>query len=513
MPSRRRFLAQAAVLAVAAPRGFAATPRFEADPFTLGVASGYPSPDGFVLWTRLAPEPFAPGGGMAPVAVPVHWEVAEDEHFGAVVASGTSWAEPAWGHSVHVETARLAPGRAWFYRFHCGDATSAVGRTRTAPAADASPARLRFAVASCQHFEHGHYAAYRHMLDDELDFVLHLGDYIYESTWGPVHVRSHEAVREPTTLEDYRAHYACYRGDRALQAMHAAVPWLLVWDDHEVENDYANDRSQNLDPRDWFLARRAAAYQAYYEHMPLPRSMLPFGPDMRIHTTVDHGRLARFYLLDDRQYRSYQPCPRPGRGGSNIIEGCAAIGDPAATMLGAQQEAWFAAMLGASKSAWNLVGQQTLIGPSDGKPGPGERWYTDIWDGYPAARRRFTDSLVASRAANPVTFGGDVHSFWVNDLKRDFTRPESDTIATEFVTTSISSNPAPEGIIENALAANPGHIRYAVSGPRGYLRVEVTAAGMHTELRALDDVTRADSGCATLKRYAVTAGRAGAEEA
>lgn len=513
MPSRRHFLVQAAALAAGAPRMLRAAPQLNGDPFTLGVASGYPSPDGFVLWTRLAPAPFAPGGGMPGVPVPVSWEVAHDAHFGDVVARGTVWAEPAWGHSVHVETQRLMPGRWYFYRFHCGPATSATGRTRTAPAADVMPDRLRFAVASCQHYEHGHYGAYRHMLDDDLDFVVHLGDYIYESSWGPVHVRSHEAVREPITLDDYRARYACYRLDPALQAMHAAVPWLVVWDDHEVENDYANDRSQNLDARAWFLARRAAAYQAYYEFMPLPRWMLPFGPDMRIYTVVEHGRLARFYMLDDRQYRSYQPCPKPARGGSNIVEGCAAIGDPEATLLGAQQEAWLAAMLAESRGTWNLVGQQTLIAPADGKPGAGERWYTDIWDGYPAARTRFIDGLVASGATNPVTFGGDVHSFWVNDLKRDFAHPESATVATEFVTTSIASNPAPEGVIENALAANPGHIRCAIRGPRGYLRVELDAKGLRTDLRALDDVTREDSACKTLETHVVTAGRPGAERA
>ena len=514
MLTRRQWLANsgasASLLLTTPRRALAGWPR---DPFSLGVASGYPTPGSVVLWTRLAPEPYAPGGGMDPVPVAVRWEVAEDERFEKLAGSGITWADPGWGHSVHVEVPNLAPDRWYHYRFHAGDASSATGRTRTAPGYRDDNARLRFGCASCQHFEHGYYAAYRHMLDDDLDLVLHLGDYIYEGSWGKNNVRSHEQHGEPVSLDDYRARYARYRSDADLRAAHAACPWLVTWDDHEVDNDYAGAVSQDNDVEAWFLARRAAAYQAYYEHMPLPRRMLPAGPYLPLYTAVSFGRLARFYLLDDRQYRSPQPCPRPGRSGGNRIgESCEARLDPHASMLGQRQEAWFDAALGRSKSSWNVIAQQTLIADADGKPGPGKEYYSDGWSGYPAARDRLLDAIRTSGADNPVAFGGDVHAFWAADLKADFADPGSATVASEFVTSSISSNPAPSGIVEKVLAENP-HLRFGAGGPRGYLRVEIDADAMTTDMREVDDVRRRDSGCRTLKTFRVTAGRAGVEPA
>ncbi len=374
-----------------------ATSGFPNYPFTLGVASGYPSPDGIALWTRLAPEPLAPGGGLDPRTYRVQWEIADDEGFGRIVDEGVAYATPEWAHAVHVETARLAPARTYWYRFHAGDATSPTGRFRTAPARDAEPGRLRFAFASCQQYEQGYYAAYRHMLADELELVVHLGDYIYESSWGEALVRRHEGP-EPVTLEQYRARHACYRLDPDLQAAHAACAWLFTWDDHEVDNDYAASLSQDEDVRRWMLARRAMAYRAYFEHLPLRRAMTPLGPDLRLHARVPWGKLAAFTMLDTRQYKSPQPCPKPGRAGSNMIEDCAARANPAATMLGDAQERWLAAGLAAGVAQWNLLGQTTLMGQADSKAGPGQMFYSDAWDGYPAARRRLLQTLVDTRA-------------------------------------------------------------------------------------------------------------------
>ncbi len=506
--SRRTFLTQCGglLLAGAVPRLHAAPP-FAGDPFSLGVASGYPLPQGVALWTRLAPEPRAPGGGMPPIIVPVTWEVAADERFARVVASGTAYATPDWGHSVHVEVDTLLPARTYWYRFHAGSTTSPVGRTRTAPAPNAEVALLRFAVASCQHYEHGYFSAYRHMLDDDLDFIVHVGDYLYETSWGANLVRRHEAG-EPFTLEDYRARFAHYRGDPDLQRAHAAYPWYLMWDDHEFENDYANDRSENADHPRWFRARRAAAYQAYYEHMPLRRSMLPFGPDMRLHARATFGQLAEMNLLDTRQYRTPQPCPTPGRGGARVIENCAQRLDPTATLLGTRQEHWLAAGLATSKARWNLLAQTTLMAQSDGKAGAGEMFFSDGWDGYPAARQRLLDQLIATRAANPVVFGGDVHSFWVADLKQDFTAQNAPTVASEFVTTSITSYPPPEDRIQTALAEGP-HIHLATGQHRGYCRVEVTPQRLCTDLRVLDQPQQLDAKCSTLSTWIVEAGRPG----
>ena len=480
-------------------------------PFTLGVAAGYPSPTGIALWTRLAPAPLAPGGGMDPVVVPVRWEIAADERFANRVDDGLTYASPAEAHAVHVESERLAPARQYWYRFHAGDATSATGRFRTAPAAADIPDALRFAFVSCQQYEQGYFAAYRHIVADAPDLLVHLGDYIYESSWGLNHVRRHEAA-EPVTLEQYRARYACYKLDADLQAAHAACAWLLTWDDHEVENDYAGDRSEELAARRWMRARRAAAYQACYEHQPLRRAMTPFGADMRLHARVDFGRLARFHMLDTRQWRSAQPCPKPGRGGSNVIAQCVAREDAAATMLGAQQERWLAAGLADNGARWNLLGQTTRMAPADNTAGPGESWYSDSWDGFPAARQRLLDTLRDTAAPNPVVLGGDVHAFWVNDLKADVARADAPVMATEFVTTSVTSQPPPESIMRTAADEGP-HIHFATGQYRGYARMTLTPTQCTADLRALADVTRADTPCRTLSTWIVEDGRPGARPA
>lgn len=508
--SRRDFLRSALAAGALLPslRALAAPIAWSAYPFSLGVASGYPRADGAVLWTRLAPRPSESGGGVEQALIPVQWEVAEDEHFGKVVARGVSDAEAQWAHSVHVEVRGLAPWRWYHYRFHCGDATSVSGRLRTAPRADQAIDTLRFAAVSCQHFETGFYAAYRHMLDDALDLVLHLGDYIYESPTATRAVRRH-ARGEPFTLDDYRMHHAQYRSDDDLKAAHAAHAWLMVWDDHEVENDYAGAFSQNNDDPAWFLRRRANAYRAYYEHMPLPDAMRPFGAGMRIHTGVDYGPLLRFTLLDGRQYRTRQPCPPPGRGGSTTIENCAARLDEQASFLGPAQEQWFARELGNSRARWNIVGQQMLMAQSDSKRGAGEAFYSDAWDGYPAARRRVLSATAHSGARNPVFLGGDVHSFWVTDLKADYARADAPVLATEFVTTAVSSTPIPEALAAAIRDENP-HIRYGCTGPRGYLRMRLSQDRLQADLRGLDDVTRADSACRTLASFAVDDGEVGA---
>ncbi len=284
----------------------AADLRFATNPFTLGVASGYPEPNAVVLWTRLAPEPLVPGGGMPSAPIAVDWEVASDERFAKIVRSGTAYATPDWAHSVHVEATGLEPARDYWYRFTSGGARSATGRTRTAPAAGAPLARFRLAVANCQYYEYGHYAAYRAIAASELDLVVHVGDYIYEQR-GVARVRSHDAT-ECFTLDDYRHRHSLYKLDPDLQAAHAAFPWMFCSDDHEVSNDYASDHPIDGEPAEIFLPRRAAAYQAYYEHLPLPRRMLPRGPWQFMYTQRNFGDLVNLYMLDGRQYRSYQAC-------------------------------------------------------------------------------------------------------------------------------------------------------------------------------------------------------------
>ncbi len=507
--SRRKFLICTAGLAAAIPLArLLAQPRFERYPYTLGVASGYPTQQGVVLWTRLAPEPLA-GGGMPQAAVEVAWEVAADEAFRRIVARGTAIAAPEWAHSVHVEVTGLEPARWYYYRFHSGGAVSPAGRTRTAPA-PGPVERLRFAFASCQQYEQGYYVAYRHMAAEDLELVIHLGDYIYESSWGRNHVRKH-GTGEPTTLEEYRNRYALYKSDDDLKTAHAASPWIVTWDDHEVDNDYAADRSRDLDPPEEFLARRAAAYRAYYEHMPLPKRMQPRGPDMRIYTRAGFGALATFHVLDDRQYRSYQVCPRPGRGGSNVVSGaeCPERLDPALTLLGAEQERWLYEGLAASPARWNVIAQQTLMAQADRKPGEGQSFWTDGWDGYPRARERLLGQLAERRVANPVVIGGDMHMSVVADLKTDFDDPKAPVVATEFVGTSITSQGMSQKAIESWRADNP-HIHYANSTRRGYTTLELTAKRCITRLRAVNEKDP-DSPVRTSAAWTVEDGRPGAQ--
>ncbi|MCO5098088.1 MAG: alkaline phosphatase D family protein [Rhodocyclaceae bacterium] len=505
---RRNFLL-AASTALAAPRLWA-RPSFPADPFTLGVASGAPLPDGFVLWTRLAPDPMN-GGGLPPAAVEVRWEVARDEGFHAIVRAGRTMAEPEHAHSVHVEVAGLEPARWYWYRFMAGNAASAVGRTRTAPAPGAAVGSLRFAFASCQQYEQGFYAAHRHLAEEELDLVVFLGDYIYESSWGRSHVRKHEGP-EPYTLAQYRNRYARYKSDADLQRCHAAFPWLVTWDDHEVDNDYANDRSEDLDPE--FLVRRAAAYLAYWEHMPLRRSALPVGPRMQLYDRHDFGGLARFHVLDGRQYRDHQVCPRYGRGGSNVVSDphCPSRLEPVRSLLGAEQENWLHAGLSASRARWNIVAQQLLMAQVDRKPGPERQFWSDGWDGYPAARARLLRTIAERKPSNPLVIGGDVHFNCVADLKVDFDNPDAAAVATEFCGTSITSQ-GPAQTRLNALRSENPHVRFAHSEKRGYVVMDLSEGRCLAQLRVIDNEKEASTPVSTLAAFIVENGRAGAEAA
>ena len=513
--SRRKFLhslATAGAMCAMPARSAQGTVRFADDPFRLGVASGYPRPDGAVLWTRLVADTAQANGGMAPVAIPVRWEVAHDDRFASIAKAGTLEASPAWAHSVHAEPAGLKADSWYWYRFIAGGAASPVGRMRTAPAVDAAPARLRFAFASCQHYEQGFFSAHRHMLGDDLDLVVFLGDYIYESSWGREHVRKHNAP-EPYTLDDYRVRYALYKSDPDLQAAHRAYPWIATWDDHEVDNDYANDRSEDGMPAAQFLARRAGAYQAYYEHMPLPSSMQPRGPNMRIHARLPWGTLAQFHLVDGRQYRDPQACPtKPG--GSTVVDPavCTEIRDAARSMLGTAQEAWLDHSFAASRAQWNILAQPTLMAQFDRKSGDGLRFWTDGWDGYPAGRRRLLEAMVANKLANPVVIGGDVHMHYVADLKTDFDDARSPVIASEFCGTSISAQGPSQKSVDAVLPDNP-HIQFARSDHRGYVRASIGGGKFSADLIGLDTVKRQDTKASVLARFVVEDGRPGPQRA
>ena len=500
---RRRFLSGAAA-AVAAPWLASGARAADVERFSLGVASGQPRADGMVLWTRLT------GGDMAPRET-VRWELAADEAFTRIVARGEETAEADWAYSVHAEPVGLEAGRWYWYRFSALGERSAPGRTRTAPAADAA-ATLRFAIASCQRFDVGHYAAWRHVAGAGLDLVMFLGDYIYEYATRKDPVRRMEGG-EVFTLDQYRARYATHKSDPSLQAAHAAAPWLLVWDDHEVSNDYAGFRGQDLSVD--MHARRAAAYRAYWEHMPFPKSVRPVDASMRIVGRLDWGRLARIHLLDDRQYRDPQSCPKPNQGGSNTVAlaQCPALTDPARTLLGSEQEQWLAAGWDLDRP-WNLVAQQTLMARFtwlDPAIGGGAYW-TDGWDGYAPARNRLLGTVAAKKVPGVVVLGGDVHSNYVADLKADYDDPAAPVVASEFCGTSITSLSVAQTRLDAAREYNP-HIRYGRADQRGYMSFELDASELRASVQVVDRPVDPASAVTTAARFVVDAKRPGASTA
>ncbi len=477
--------------------------RFQSSPFTLGVASGDPTPDGVVLWTRLSPSPLD-GGGMPATPVDVTWEIARDERMSRLAQRGTITARPEWAHAVHVEVEGLEPDRWYWYRFRTGNEVSAVGRTRTLPRAAAGIDRLRFAFASCQHYEQGYYTAYRQLAGEGLDLMFFLGDYIYEGAGIDNRPRKHTGG-EIFSLDDYRNRYALYKTDPDLQAAHAACPWWLTWDDHEVDNNYADAISERDDPAEAFLARRAGAYQAYYEHMPLRRTSMPRGAALSLYRQFRYGNLASFFILDTRQYRSNQPCG----DGSKVP--CPEAFDPAATLLGRDQERWLHDGLDQSSTRWNIVPQQVMMAPADRQAGDEVRLSMDQWPGYAADRDRLLRFLHDRGVANPVVLTGDIHSNWVNDLKLDFADDRSPTVGTELVVTSISSGgdgrDAPPSL-DTLLGENP-FVRFH-NQQRGYVSCDLTPARLTARYQVVDFVTRPGGTVGTKATFVVEDGRPGA---
>lgn len=514
--NRRRLLTQAAAMAglalapaALAPRAFG---RASADdPFTLGVASGEPTPRGVVLWTRLAPRPLQPDGGMPPESVTVGWEVAEDAGFHRIVRRGRTLAGPAAGHAVHVEVEGLRPGREYWYRFTTKAAASPIGRTVTAPPAGADVASLKLGFGSCQKYEAGFYGAYRHMVEDRPDLFLFLGDYIYEKGPGSKDAVRLHANAEPTDIAGYRVRYANYKTDPLLQAAHAIAPWMVIWDDHEVANDYGGDFSEKFnveypDGAAGFLRRRAAAYQAYYEHMPLRRAAMPVGPEMLLYRKLDWGRLAQFQFVDDRQYRSARACLPPSSGPGKAIPDCDERRSPDRSMLGKTQERWLLDTLANSKARWNMLAQQTLFAPLELRAAPrpaAPLFSTDGWDGSPATRDRIVDRWTEAKVSNPVVLGGDIHAFAAAEVRQGLDGPVA---APSFVGGSISSLGASRAETARFEAANPD-IKLFDGTVRGYGRVEIGRAATQVTFRALADARQENSPIATLATYVVENGR------
>jgi alkaline phosphatase D len=495
-----------------------ANPVFPAYPFALGVASGDPAPDGFVIWTKIAPKPLERGGGMPKRPVEVEWSVATDERMRQVIRTDRTVAHPEIGHSVHVEIGGLEPARDYFYRFTVGKERSRIGRARTLPPAGAPVDRIRFALAGCQKYEDGYYTAFRRIAEERFDFVFHYGDYIYERRVMRPGERALPVVRvmpgEPDeiyTLDDYRHRYGIYQLDPDLQAAHASAPFVMSFDDHEVDNDWAGDTTEERVPPELFLLRRAAAFQAWYEHMPLRKAQLPRGPDILAYRRFGVGDLLTVNVLDTRQYRSPQACPT----GPRVRANCAEANEPQRTVLGEPQERWLYDGFKTARARWNVLAQQIIMMRNDRNPDPNVFGPSlDKWDGAVAARDRLFTAIQDAKLNNVVVLCGDIHQNWAGELKKDFMNPASPTIGVEFVATSVTSNGDGFDINANfkALLAQQPYIRF-FNSQRGYVRHVVTPARWQADFQVLDKVSVPGGRLTTRKTFVVESGKAGLADA
>jgi len=501
METSRRSVLKAGLASTAAVAGLsasalttattaAATP-VRQDPFTLGVASGDPWPDGFVLWTRLAVDPLADDGlgGMPNRAYAVQWQVATDERFHRIVRSGVAVARPEHAHSVHVTIDGLSPSREYWYRFRSEGHVSGTGRALTAPARGTTPRELAMSFVSCSQFEHGWFTAYRRLAEDRPDLVLHLGDYQYEYTKNTYvapggNIRDHDGP-ETTDLASYRQRHAQYKSDLDLQAAHAVAPWLVVWDDHELDNNWADEIPEK--PEEGFLERRAAAFQAYYENMPLRASSKPRGIDMQLYRRVKWGELATFHMLDTRQYRDDQGC-------DDGYKDCPAAVDPKRSITGTRQEKWLIDGFRRSEARWDILGQQVFFAQRDNTEGPVKLTSMDSWDGYVASRDRITRGWVDARVRNPVVLTGDVHAHWASDLKLNYDDPTSRTVGSELVCSSISTGGDGADSASGShpwLRWNP-HLKFQ-NNLRGYVNTTITRESLVADFRTVRAVKTKDA--------------------
>jgi alkaline phosphatase D len=483
----------------ASARTAAAAPAIR-DPFQLGVASGDPLPDSVVLWTRLAPGPLNPDGfgGMPDATYNVEWELANDAAFTSIAQRGTVATSRAVGHSVHVEPVGLEPARAYFYRFRTEGYISPVGRTRTAPAAGAAVNQLRYCFASCQHWEEGWYHAHRAIAADNPDLVLFLGDYVYEKPSGRAAELKPRGLAVPddtTTLALFRARYGQYKSDADLQSAHAAAPWITVFDDHEVVNNWNNSTSPAS------AARKAAGFQAYYENMPVRSSVKPSGSTIQLYRQFNWGNLARFHMLDTRQYRSTQVT------GSD----CAPYRNTSRTITGTTQEQWLLKGLESHPATWDFLGQQVFFAQRDGDGDRATCGSPDSWDGYVASRDRITKGWIDRQVPNPVVLTGDVHRHWAADLRQDYFDHSDPIVGSELVTTSVTSHS--DGAVPPTAAwfADNPHVKYC-QGKRGYVRVTATPQQLTADFRVISDVVERDPAkvqIGTDVTYALQAGTRG----
>ncbi|MCU1371428.1 MAG: phosphodiesterase/alkaline phosphatase [Ilumatobacteraceae bacterium] len=474
----------------------------ESDPFLLGVASGDPLPDSVILWTRLTTDLADPTGfgGIGDTDHAVLWEVSTDEDFTDIVKHGTEPAAAEFGHSVHADAHGLEADTWYWYRFRIGDHTSPVGKTRTTPKDDASVDELTFAFASCQLRTAGHWTAYPQVVADEPDLILFLGDYIYEYPGGTGELAI-PLKAEPVTVADYRVLYAAYQRDANLQAAHAIAPWVITWDDHEVENNYAAGTAEKAEDQAGFEARRVAAYQAFWESHPIRIDPPAEDGSLEVYRWFRYGTLAEFFVLDGRQYRSDQVCG--DQVGTNAKD-CPDLANPEHTMLGPEQEQWLAKGLKAADATWTVLAQQTVVKSlvlGD------VILNVDQWDGYPAARSRLLDSIYQAGLQNVVVLTGDIHAGGAADLRMPNATTEGEIVAHELVAPGISSPGF--GDIAKGLDLAAFGLAYANFEDNGYVRCTVTRDTWTTEFVIVDSIATETSPASVDATVEIKAGTPG----
>ena len=504
-----------AIGAAAVVEGFAgprlwAQPVFASTPFALGVASGEPAPDGFVAWTRLAPKPLEHRGGMPARAVEVEWVVAGDDKLANVVRSGKAVARPELGHALHIEVAGLEPGRHYFYGFRVAGHHSRIGRAKTLPPPGAALQRVRFAAAGCQRYDDGYFTAWRHIAEEDVDFVFHYGDYIYEYGNARARATKRKIARplpgdqgEVYSLDDYRRRYAAYQLDPDLQAAHAAHTFLPSFDDHEVDSNWAgaNSEERGVDEA-MFHLRRMAAFQAWYETMPLRRLSYPRNGAIMAYRRLLLGDLAAIDVLDTRQYRSAQAC-----GGAWKTIDCAAANSPEQKIIGDLQEKWILDGFAANKVPWTVLAQQVIMMERKrARPDNPIDYSMDKWDGARLTRKRLLEAAASARK-NLVVLSGDLHDAIAGTLHTDFTAAGAPAVGTEFVVTSISSDG--DGVEINGggrrmLEHNP-HLKFW-NGRRGYLLNTLTHKSWQADFRSVQYVQKPGAAIETKQRFTLEPG-------
>ncbi|MCW2760291.1 MAG: alkaline phosphatase, partial [Marmoricola sp.] len=363
---------------------------------------------------------------------------------------------------------------------------------------------LAMSFVSCSQFEHGWFTAYRRLAEDEPELILHLGDYQYEYRAGGYvapggNVRDHDGP-ETVTLANYRQRLAQYRTDPDLQAAHAVAPWLVVFDDHEVDNNWADEIPENAASVPGFMQRRTDAFRAYYENMPLRRASIPRGPDIQIYRRLQWGRLANFHMLDTRQFRDDQAC---GDG----YDDCPPAAVPSRSLPGAEQERWLADGFRRSRARWDVLGQQVFYGRRDSTSTPDNTVSMDAWDGYPASRDRVTRSWVDAKVRNPVVLTGDVHAHWASEVLTDFQAPDSPVVGSEFVCSSITTGgdgyDEPTG--QHPWAAYNPNLKFWTN-LRGYVNTRITKDAFTADYRCLPTVQEPGAAAFTRATFVVDDG-------